>query len=89
MSNCDHMNSIVIVAEDNLKRKLFEIAGTMAFIDSRETFGGRFDAVERNVDGNTEFASGRLAVLGVPIRRRLKLGRCFRVEAKSHCQRRS
>lgn len=83
------MNSIVVMAEDNLKWELLHAAGTMPIVDPNETFGVGLDVGKRNVDGNTEIARGSGTAFRVPIRRCFQLGGCFGMKTNSHGQHRA
>ncbi len=83
------MNSIVVMAEDDLKWELLHAAGTMPIVDPYETIGIGPDAGKRNVYGNAEIARRSGTAFRVPISRCFELCSRFGMETNSHRQHRA
>jgi hypothetical protein len=63
------MDTVLVMAKHNLKRKLLYTARAMSPVDADKPLRIGLDIRKRNVHSNTEIASGRGASFGVPIRR--------------------
>jgi hypothetical protein len=89
MGDGNDVNSIPVMTEYNLERKLLHIAPTVPSVDSNEPFGIGPDVRDRDIYGNTEITSSTATSLRVPIRGCLQFGRCFGMKTNSHYQHRA
>ncbi len=89
MGDGNDMNSIPVMTEYNLERKLLHVARTVPRVDSNEPFGIGLNVRDCDIYGNTEITSSVVTMLRVPIRRCLQFGRCFGMKTNSHRQHRA
>jgi len=84
MGDGNDVNSIPVMTEYNLERKILHVARMVPCVDSNEPFGIGLNVRDRNIYGNTEITSSVVTSLCVPIRGCLQFGRCFRMKTNSH-----
>ena len=57
MGDGNDVNSIPVMTEYNLERKILHVARTLQCVDSNEPFGIGLDVRDRDIYGNTEITS--------------------------------
>jgi len=88
MGDGNDVNSIAVMTEHNLERKLSHVARTVPRVNSNEPFGIGLDVRDCNIYGNAEITSSVITTFRVPIRRCLQFGRCFGMKTNPHRQHR-